>query len=78
MPRWCGVWAGQHRNWVLAHPVLASLRSQKCWCRLLLHLQAAKSAALVDTGMMPDAAADAHGITSANLLTAGKDEDLVF
>jgi hypothetical protein len=39
--------------------------------------EAAKAAALVDTGLMPDAA-DTNGITSANLLTASKDDDLVF
>jgi chemotaxis response regulator CheB len=42
-------------------------------------LQAASQAAgPVDTGMVPDGADAANGITSANLLTASKDEDLVF
>lgn len=43
--------------------------------RCLLSTQAAREAS-VDTGLMPGG--DINGITSANLLTASKDEDLVF
>jgi hypothetical protein len=42
---------------------------------LRLVAQAAEAAAVYDTGIMQD---NANGITSANLLTASKDEDLVF
>jgi hypothetical protein len=41
----------------------------------LLLVQAAEAAAVYDTGIMQD---NTNGITSANLLTASKDEDLVF
>lgn len=48
------------------------------WCAARLLLQeASKAAALVDTGLMSDAA-ESNGITSANLLAASKDEDVVF
>ncbi len=40
-------------------------------------LQAAAKSAVRDTGMTADGVAS-NGITSANLLTASKDEDLVF
>lgn len=53
---------------------------QKVAARELAAKEAAKGAqaALVDTGLMSDAADGVNGITSANLLTASKDEDLVF
>lgn len=40
-------------------------------------MQAASKAAAMDTSMMGDGLAS-NGITAANLLTASKDEDLVF
>jgi hypothetical protein len=42
-----------------------------------LLLQEAAKSSLVDTGVMPDLA-DTNGITSADLLSASKDTDLVF
>jgi hypothetical protein len=40
-------------------------------------LQEAAKSALLDTGVMPDLA-DTNGITSADLISASKDSDLVF
>jgi hypothetical protein len=40
----------------------------------LRFVQAAQAAAVYDTGVLQDT----NGITSANLLTASKDADLVF
>lgn len=52
--------------------------AQAVVCASLRLQEASKAAALVDTGLMSDAAAGSNGVASSDLLTAGKDTDLVF
>jgi hypothetical protein len=55
--------------------IVAAAQQLLCFCCACFVPQAAEAAAVYDTGLMQD---NANGITSANLLTASKDEDLVF